>query len=167
VDRLQVLYQASDSNKRYFDEHNIHDLLGIWDEISAMCRERELTSTKMFETLRQLALVALATIQGQPNNTIGIIELLDQMKTTHDKKNKDYGTQNEPFANVLASQELGVDPILAVCIRMNDKVTRLKSFLDKGNLENESVEDSLLDIAVYSIINVVIIDESWNGKSSA
>lgn len=110
-------------------------------------------------SLQDTALQALSILSRLPNHTIGVMELLDTMKTTHDRKQRDYGTSAEPFANVLASRDLGIHPVLGICLRMNDKVTRLKTFVEKGVLENESVDDSLLDTAVYAIIAVVIIEE--------
>jgi hypothetical protein len=43
---------------------------------------------------------------------------------------------------------------------MNDKVTRLKTYAVKGTLANEGVEDSLLDIAAYSLIALILFRES-------
>lgn len=44
-------------------------------------------------------------------------------------------------------------------IRANDKMTRVKNMAKKGYLANESVEDSLLDIAVYAIIALILYRE--------
>jgi hypothetical protein len=86
-------------------------------------------------------------------------ELLDEIGRLHDKKQQDYGTDVDPFANVRASEEFGVAPWIGSLVRMNDKVTRLKSFARKGTLANESVEDSLLDIAVYALIGLILYRE--------
>jgi len=85
--------------------------------------------------------------------------ILTQIQETHDKKQADYGTDEDPFANVNAASEFGIDPLVGIMLRMNDKMTRLKSFVKKGNLVNESVEDSLLDLAVYAIIALVKYEE--------
>ena len=90
--------------------------------------------------------------------------ILEELKAMHDRKQQDYGTDGDPLANVRASQEFGVKPWVGSLIRMNDKVTRLKSFIRKGRLTNESVEDSLIDIAVYSIINLVLYREETPGQ---
>lgn len=75
--------------------------------------------------------------------------LLDEIGRVHAKKQADYGKDEDPFANLRASQEFGVAPWLGALVRLHDKVSRLKTFVRKGRLENESVEDSLKDMAVY------------------
>ncbi len=82
------------------------------------------------------------------------------MGELHDRKQQDYGTDNDPFANVRASREFGVEPWIGAMVRLNDKITRVKSFIAKGNLANESLEDSLSDIAVYAVIAKVLYRES-------
>jgi len=86
-------------------------------------------------------------------------ELLKQIGEMHDRKQKDYGSDDDPFANVRASQEWGVEPWVGALVRLNDKVHRLQQFARKGELANESAEDSMLDIAVYSLIALILYRE--------
>lgn len=85
--------------------------------------------------------------------------LLDEIGQLHDRKQEDYGTDHDPFANVRASQEFGVAPWIGALIRLNDKVTRLRQFANRGSLANESAEDSMMDIAVYALIALVLYRE--------
>jgi hypothetical protein len=85
--------------------------------------------------------------------------LLKEIGDLHDQKQNDYGTDHDPFANVRASQDFGVAPWIGALVRLNDKVTRLKHFAAKGSLANESAEDSMLDVAVYSLIALVLYRE--------
>jgi hypothetical protein len=85
--------------------------------------------------------------------------VLKEMGDTHDRKQQDYGTDGDPFANIRASREFGVSPWVGAYIRLNDKITRIKSFIKKGNLANESLEDSLIDIATYAAIALVLYRE--------
>lgn len=78
----------------------------------------------------------------------------------HDQKQRDYGTGQDPFANIRASQEFGIPPWLGAIVRLNDKVNRLKSFAINGNLVNEGALDSMEDIAVYALIASVLFKES-------
>jgi hypothetical protein len=87
-------------------------------------------------------------------------ELLRQIGELHDKKQRDYGADEDPFANVRASQEWGVEPWVGALVRLNDKVHRLQQFARKGELANESAEDSMMDIAVYSLIALILYRES-------
>lgn len=86
-------------------------------------------------------------------------DVLAEMEALHAKKGADYGSEGDPYANVRASAEFGVTPWVGALIRLNDKVTRLKAFTRKGVLENESVLDSILDIAVYAVIMRILYEE--------
>lgn len=81
---------------------------------------------------------------------------LKEMAELHDKKNLDYGSDKDPFANVRASEEFGIPAWLGAIVRANDKMSRLKTFANKRQLANESVEDSLLDLANYAVIALVL-----------
>lgn len=91
--------------------------------------------------------------------------LLKEIGALHDRKQEDYGATADPFANVRSSQEFGVAPWIGAVVRLNDKVTRLKAFARKGTLANESAEDSLLDIAVYALIGLVLYREESDAKA--
>lgn len=86
-------------------------------------------------------------------------KLIEEIKFLHDKKRQDYGQEGDPLANVRASQQFGVSPWLGAIIRLNDKVTRIGSFAKKGVLANESIEDSMMDIAVYALIALQLYRE--------
>lgn len=86
-------------------------------------------------------------------------ELLVEVGDLHDRKQADYGTDTDPFANVRASEEFGIPGWVGALVRLNDKVVRLKSFARKGVLANESAADSMRDIAVYALIALVLYEE--------
>jgi hypothetical protein len=86
-------------------------------------------------------------------------EILEEIKELHNKKQKDYGTNEDPFANIRASEEFGVPAWLGAILRGNDKMSRIKAFVKKGKLENESLEDSLIDLSVYGIIALTLYRE--------
>jgi hypothetical protein len=85
--------------------------------------------------------------------------LLAEIGELHDRKQADYGTEGDPFANVRASQDWGVPAWVGTMIRANDKVKRLQAAAQGSTLVNEGVEDSLLDIATYALIALVLYRE--------
>jgi hypothetical protein len=97
------------------------------------------------------------------DNAVGghpeFLKILDQMRELHIRKAADYGRGADPFANVRASAEFGIPEWVGVMVRANDKVHRIKSFIANGTLKNESVEDSLKDLAAYAIIALVLYRE--------
>lgn len=85
--------------------------------------------------------------------------LLAHLGELHDRKQADYGLASDPFANVRASSEWGIPPWIGAMVRGTDKVRRLQTFARKGSLENEGVEDSLMDLAVYALIALILFRE--------
>ena len=85
---------------------------------------------------------------------------LKRLGDLHDRKQEDYGTTEDPFANVRSAVEFGVEPWRGALVRMGDKVTRLKQYAKSGSLSNESFEDSLDDLAVYAIICKILHREA-------
>ena len=86
--------------------------------------------------------------------------LLAEIGELHDRKQQDYGRTGDPFANVRASEDFGVTGWIGTMIRANDKMRRVQSMALKGSLQNESLEDSLMDLAVYSLIAIILYRES-------
>lgn len=73
--------------------------------------------------------------------------LLDQIKDTHEKKNHDYGNS---FTKSM--DEFGMP---AAAIRLSDKLNRFKSLIkSEAQVTDESIEDTLLDMAAYAIMTV-------------
>ena len=91
--------------------------------------------------------------------------ILSEMGETFDRKNKDYGQDSDPFANVRQSEQWGIAPWIGAMVRAGDKMTRLETFVQKGTLANEGVEDSLLDLAVYAIIALLLFREQGGEKT--
>lgn len=97
-------------------------------------------------------------------NSARFHKLVQEIGDLHDRKQQDYGSDTDPFANVRASTEWGVPAWVGALVRLNDKVTRLKSFARKGSLANESAEDSMRDIAVYALIALVLYEQEQSGS---
>lgn len=78
--------------------------------------------------------------------------VIEEVLAMHRRKGADYGTKVDFFANVSASKEWGIDPWVGAMMRANDKIVRLQAYAKGSTLQNEGVEDSLLDIATYTVI---------------
>ena len=63
-----------------------------------------------------------------------------------------------------ASEHFGIPAWLGAVIRANDKMSRIKSFAERGVLANEPIEDSLIDLANYAVIALVLYREADDGK---
>jgi len=72
------------------------------------------------------------------------------------KKQEDYGPLNISHAPGGAMNGLRV--------RMHDKLARLNNLIDSGNTPNyESIEDTLIDLANYAIIGLLVQRGQWEG----
>ena len=89
-------------------------------------------------------------------------ELLEKMATIHSAKNHDYAEKENPLSNLSSSKRIGVEPWIATWIRIQDKISRIEQFIkNQGVLEvkDESVEDTLIDLANYAILCLVLYRE--------
>jgi len=91
-------------------------------------------------------------------------EILIELGELHDKKQKDYGSDSDPFKNVRASEGFGVPGWIGCMMRANDKMIRLQKAATGATLANESIEDSLRDLAVYTVIGLCLFEEYVAGK---
>lgn len=74
---------------------------------------------------------------------------------TSQKKNADYtGKDNDPFGNFKSVNILGISTEVGFLTRMMDKMKRISSFVENGQLQvmDESVTDTLQDLANYSCL---------------
>ena len=86
-------------------------------------------------------------------------DLCDQLKEMHRRKSSDYGCPSgtDPLANIRnGAKFVGIEPWRAAMVRLSDKVTRLASYCATGRLENETLEDSLADLASYSLLALLL-----------
>lgn len=100
---------------------------------------------------------------GRHPNSQKFHDLLDTIGKLHDRKQAGYGKPGDPFANVRAAEEWGVDGWLGAMIRLSDKVRRLQSVSARripDKAVDDSVRDNLMDIAVYALISLVLYEES-------
>lgn len=78
-------------------------------------------------------------------------ELLKTIGDVHDKKGRDYGRDEDQYSNLRASEQWGIPAWQGTLMRQCDKIARIQTFVIKGKLENEPLEDSFLDNAVYAV----------------
>ncbi len=89
------------------------------------------------------------------------ISLLDTMRETHVAKAKGYGSGTDLFSNIHAASSLGFSPFEGVLLRMQDKWERIKNLRAKRleTAAGESIADTLLDLANYALIAIVMLHE--------
>ena len=96
-------------------------------------------------------------------------ELLNTIKNLHDSKIHDYGAKEDIFANFRLSELSGVPAWQGSVIRMGDKYSRISNFIKKGEFKfkEESIKDTLMDMAVYSLITMILFEEAEGDEAEA
>jgi len=89
-------------------------------------------------------------------NPEDIEKILGELCTIMFRKHADYGPMN------IAAAPGG--PMNGLRVRMYDKLARLNNLVDTGDTPNyESVEDTLIDLANYAIIGLLVQRGQWEG----
>lgn len=80
-------------------------------------------------------------------------QICDELNVMYEAKNADYG---DSFSKTF--EEYG---LIAPIIRLEDKLNRLKTLEDSytPKVPNESIRDTLLDIANYAIMTIKELDD--------
>lgn len=91
--------------------------------------------------------------------------LLDVMADLHSRKNHDY-SGDDPLSNLRASEEIGIPAWKGILVRLMDKWGRLRQFAKTKTLKvkDESVIDTLMDNAVYSLLCIILYEENKNNE---
>ena len=89
-------------------------------------------------------------------------ELLETMKNTHDAKRHDYANPDDVFANFRTCEQAGIPAWKGCCVRLGDKFSRIMGFAKKEKLKvkDESIKDTLIDMANYSLIALILYEET-------
>ena len=79
---------------------------------------------------------------------------LDKMYKIHINKNNDYAGKKDPYRNFRYCEEMGVCSVeQGLLVRITDKIARITNLLNtKQKVKDEKIEDTLLDLANYSVI---------------
>ena len=95
-------------------------------------------------------------------------ELLDLMAKTHSEKNSDYAIKDDPLSNLRASERFGIAGYRGNAVRMADKWERFCNLLTKEpNVKGETIKDTLMDLAVYSLLEIILIEEYEQNNTNA
>jgi len=89
--------------------------------------------------------------------------LLNEMYLTFCKKQFDYGPGNIAMGTTLKNEKEVNTALFGIIVRLNDKINRLVNLSTNHDFEakNEPVEDAFLDIAIYSVMALIVKNQKW------
>lgn len=90
----------------------------------------------------------LPIAEDYPNKIEMHGEICEKLNETYEKKNNDYGDSFAKLRNELPN---------AILVRIYDKYSRLKTLMNGADqkVKDESIDDSLMDLANYCIMELV------------
>ena len=88
---------------------------------------------------------------------------LNNMYLTFCRKQYDYGPNNIAMGTMLQTDEEIKMSLFSIIVRLNDKINRLTNLSMKHDLDakNEPIEDAFLDIAIYSVMALIVNQKKW------
>lgn len=86
-------------------------------------------------------------------------QLLEEIHALHESKNHDYAQDLDPLSNLRKCAAMGIPPFKGVLVRLTDKWSRIEQLAGGKEPKHESLRDSLIDNAVYSLLAVLLLDE--------
>jgi hypothetical protein len=96
------------------------------------------------------------------------LQLLDEMKDLHTRKNAGYAGKDNPdaWANFRMSEAFGVSAFKGCLVRMSDKYIRVTNLVKNPDNDQvgENVKDTLFDLAAYALIAVCLLEEQGKLK---
>ena len=92
-------------------------------------------------------------------------ELLDEIRELHDSKNADYSKDGDPLSNFRLCGAFGIPPWKGALVRMSDKWSRITELAgDKPQkVADENITDTLMDLAVYALLTIILHEEVKEG----
>lgn len=88
--------------------------------------------------------------------------LVNEARQVMERKNHDYTSgSNDPFANFRGAEHLGVHPAVGILLRVGDKLQRIRTFAERGELkvDGEGLRDACLDVINYIILVYALLTE--------
>lgn len=98
------------------------------------------------------ALMHLGSRPVLSDNVQSFMDITTNMAKTYAAKNHDYGNSFEQSCNKFG--------IIASVVRLGDKMNRIESLaVKKAEVKDESIKDTLLDLANYAIMTVMWLNQ--------
>ena len=101
--------------------------------------------------------------QEYPDLSNEFIKIQNEMYEMFARKHMDYGLNNIALGGDLNNDDDKKFSLTGLCIRLTDKISRLKNLLVNGRsfVKGEGMEDTFIDIANYGIIGLLVGRDKW------
>ena len=136
----------------------------------SVSKYHELISEEEFEQLVEkdpdavTVSLAVETFENEyPELSEEYKRISEEMYEMFARKHMDYGLNNIALGGDLKNPEDKKFSLTGLCIRLTDKISRLKNLLINGKnyVRGEGMEDTFIDIANYGIIGLLVGRDKW------
>ena len=89
------------------------------------------------------------------------LDILNNMQEVYEAKDSDYSATGLPMGNLRKCEDAGIEAWRGCLVRIGDKMSRLENFLKEKEylVISEKAEDTVIDLANYSILMSCLIEE--------
>ena len=145
-----VLNELKPYDKRVGGDHNLYPVR--ISNLFKACFSKDVSDSDRIEGLLHITSIARAAFQRYAQVTLSMDEISQEQLDTYREKNADYGNAFE--------KSMDEDGILVAKIRIGDKIRRINSLIKnggEGQVKDEKLEDTYLDLANYCVMTVLWI----------
>lgn len=134
------------------------DIISKWHEMQEDMSDREIMDAKNPDA------AAVRVFEKEyPELANEFKQIQKEMYEMFASKHMDYGLNNIALGGDLTNSEDKTFSLTGLCIRLTDKISRLKNLLVNGKnfVKGEGMEDTFIDIANYGIIGLLVGRDKW------
>lgn len=150
-----------DSIKKYFEDYDDEAIIAesnLHSQYIKNMSDREIMDAKHPE------LAAIRKFEQEyPELAYEFKEIQKEMYKMFAAKHLDYGLNNIALGGDLTNKKDKTFSLTGLCIRLTDKISRLKNLIVHGRnyVKGEGMEDTFIDIANYGIIGMLVGRDKW------
>ena len=135
------------------------DTITKWHEMQEDMSDREIMDVKHPEA------AAVRVFEKEyPELSDEFKQIQKEMYEMFARKHMDYGLNNIALGgDIVNNSDDKQFSLTGLCIRLTDKISRLKNLLINGRsfVEGEGMQDTFIDIANYGIIGLLVGRDKW------
>jgi len=135
------------------------DIISKWHEL----QEESMSDREIMDAKNPDAAAVRVFEKEYPELANEFKQIQKEMYEMFARKHMDYGLNNIALGGDLTNSEDKTFSLTGLCIRLTDKISRLKNLLVNGKnfVKGEGMEDTFIDIANYGIIGLLVGRDKW------
>lgn len=135
------------------------DIISKWHEL----QEESMSDREIMDAKNPDAAAVRVFEEEYPELANEFKQIQKEMYEMFARKHMDYGLNNIALGGDLTNSEDKTFSLTGLCIRLTDKISRLKNLLVNGKnfVKGEGMEDTFIDIANYGIIGLLVGRDKW------